>query len=556
MIVATANNGVGVYATHVYSAAAVHDIVVTATDKDGGVGSVVHKINVAEISTEGLQNVIDETVASGEDAVIELEATSNSDLGSIIGSASQLTVDSGTFDIVVDMDGGNFHGQSINLPSGVNLVLQDGSLEGASPALTVTAGNVVVTGVTFTNVTDAPTILVHGGHLTLRGSTVEETTGGNQAGIEITGGTVDLGSTADPGANTFVVHQTGQAIRNTGSAMVTSIGNAFQGNDGISVTTVTSPFDIEDQIQHALDAGAGGVVEYVVDNVYVTQQSGSIQRGVDAVVGGGTVHVQQGNFAAYDAGDKLLTLAFQAGPVVRQEQDTLDASLRTVVVTGTNQDDNIHFGQGKASGAVDVSVNGVATGRFQPTGRLVAFGQAGNDDIQVTGGTVLSAWLYGDAGNDRLKGGAGHDAIFGGDGDDLLIGKSGRDLMIGGAGADRIIGNADDDILIAGATTFDLVAGSHSNVAHEQSIFDVMAEWTSDRDYEIRVANLTGDDSATADRQNGDTFLNAATVSDDDEKDVLTGSAGSDWFFMDAQQDRATDLKDEIFANDLDFILS
>lgn len=87
---------------------------------------------------------------------------------------------------------------------------------------------------------------------------------------------------------------------------------------------------------------------------------------------------------------------------------------------------------------------------------------------------------------------------------------------------------------------------------------DVLSDWTSDRDYEIRVANLsngTGSDN----RQNGNTFLRSggdATIFEDDDEDVLTGSAGSDWFFMDTQQDRATDLKDEIFANDLDFILS
>lgn len=46
-----------------------------------------------------------------------------------------------------------------------------------------------------------------------------------------------------------------------------------------------------------------------------------------------------------------------------------------------------------------------------------------------------------------------------------------------------------------------------------------------------------------------------ATVFDDDVKDVLTGSTGLGAFFDD-DLDRSTDLKDEIFANDLDFILS
>jgi hypothetical protein len=45
-------------------------------------------------------------------------------------------------------------------------------------------------------------------------------------------------------------------------------------------------------------------------------------------------------------------------------------------------------------------------------------------------------------------------------------------------------------------------------------------------------------------------------VSNDGSRDVLTGSSGLDWFFFDPDQDgdRATDLKDEVFADDLEWI--
>ena len=107
--------------------------------------------------------------------------------------------------------------------------------------------------------------------------------------------------------------------------------------------------------------------------------------------------------------------------------------------------------------------------RFSPTGRIVAFGGAGDDDIQVAGNISLPAWLYGEAGNDRLKGGASNDVLLGGAGDDFLAGDSGRDLLIGGTGADRILGNAGDDILIAGTTDFD---------ANEAALALIMQEWT------------------------------------------------------------------------------
>jgi hypothetical protein len=41
-----------------------------------------------------------------------------------------------------------------------------------------------------------------------------------------------------------------------------------------------------------------------------------------------------------------------------------------------------------------------------------------------------------------------------------------------------------------------------------------------------------------------------------DQCPVLTGSAGIDWFFFDEDNDRATDLKDEVFLDDLEWILA
>lgn len=193
-------------------------------------------------------------------------------------------------------------------------------------------------------------------------------------------------------------------------------------------------------------------------------------------------------------------------------------------------------------------LNGVTLGVFTPTGRLIAYGLEGNDNIQVSGSIALSAWLYGGPGNDRLKGGAGHDVLFGGEGDDLLVGGSGRDLLVGGNGADRIVGNADDDIMLAGHLHF---------ADMDAAISAIMSEWASERDYQTRVANLSG--AGAGERLNGDFFLKVGeTVLDDegDSEDVLTGGAGDDWFFFNSSEDRATDLKDEAFADDWDWIMA
>jgi Ca2+-binding RTX toxin-like protein len=150
--------------------------------------------------------------------------------------------------------------------------------------------------------------------------------------------------------------------------------------------------------------------------------------------------------------------------------------------------------------------------------RVIVWAGAGNDDVRAAGNIGLSVWLFGEAGNDRLKGGAGDDVLVGGAGDDLLIGGSGRDLLIGGLGSDQLTGNADDDILIAGTTDYD---------ARVNALSAIMAEWTRGAaDYAQRINHLEQGGGL-----NGAFLLNDTTVHDDGSVDRLTGSAGRDWFF-------------------------
>jgi PKD repeat protein len=223
------------------------------------------------------------------------------------------------------------------------------------------------------------------------------------------------------------------------------------------------------------------------------------------------------------------------------------------VIGGTTGDDALRLQSMGNTGAVRAELNGVSIASIGNVSRIIVYGQEGDDDLQAGGDVRQSVWLYGDAGNDRLKGGAGEDVLIGGDGDDLLSGGSGRDLLIGGNGSDRIVGNADDDIMIAGWTRFDhrLDALSH-----------IMLEWSSSRSYLDRIANLSGVDSGEifANRKNANFYLvvgrspEDATVAGDDAADLLTGSAGLDWFLFSVGEDKATDLKDEAFADILDWL--
>ncbi|HET9218893.1 MAG TPA: PKD domain-containing protein, partial [Terriglobia bacterium] len=181
--------------------------------------------------------------------------------------------------------------------------------------------------------------------------------------------------------------------------------------------------------------------------------------------------------------------------------DPCDPNKTALVVGGTAADDTIHFSPGGNSGDIVVHINGVSQGVFRPTGHIIVYGQAGDDDIQVAGSIVLEAWLFGDAGNDRLKSGAGASILMGGDGDDFLNGGSGRSILIGGRGKDRLVGASGDDILIGGDTVYEGSA---------LVLCALVEEWNSGENYETRVARLR-------------LLLNATTVLDDGEVDMLTG---------------------------------
>jgi filamentous hemagglutinin family protein len=84
------------------------------------------------------------------------------------------------------------------------------------------------------------------------------------------------------------------AVDNT---RVDARGAVFAADSGGHEVTVVDGFAIEDRVTHALDASGRGLVTWQQGNVYVTQSSGSIQRGVNAASAGETVHVASGTFA-------------------------------------------------------------------------------------------------------------------------------------------------------------------------------------------------------------------------------------------------------------------
>jgi hypothetical protein len=166
---------------------------------------------------------------------ITLQATTQQAANDVMAAVNALSAPAQPVTITVDLVGGNFTGVTASPPANVTLVFENGTFNGHSPALTVTSGVVIVLNCTLTNSTDAPTILVTGGHLTLRNDMIQESTGFAQVAVLVAGGTTDLGTAADPGGNTFNVNGTGTLVRNDTATPVSTFGNTWEVN-GVGAT--------------------------------------------------------------------------------------------------------------------------------------------------------------------------------------------------------------------------------------------------------------------------------------------------------------------------------
>jgi Ca2+-binding RTX toxin-like protein len=149
-----------------------------------------------------------------------------------------------------------------------------------------------------------------------------------------------------------------------------------------------------------------------------------------------------------------------------------------------------------------------------PTGRLIAYGQDGHDEISAHDNLGLAAILYGGEGNDELTSGSGNDLLLGGNGNDNLTGASGNDFLIGGAGADRIVGASGHDVLVAGEV---------ASYFTPDDLLLIAQQWATNRTAADDFADEVFDELAEG-------------------LDKLTGASGADWFIV-SLNDKLTDFK-------------
>lgn len=166
-----------------------------------------------------------------------------------------------TFDNVVVKNSG----YSSNTGTGVAMVLKTRGVSGDSSDYTRAPASLQSVNITGGSIEDS----VSG----LRVETLNNGAGG-QSAVTISGGTRFRNNVTD-----ITVGQTNVDAR----------GAVFVG--------AADGFAIEDRVTHALDTTGRGLVTWEAGNVYVTQSSGSVQRGADVSSSGGTINVAAGTYA-------------------------------------------------------------------------------------------------------------------------------------------------------------------------------------------------------------------------------------------------------------------
>jgi hypothetical protein len=180
-------------------------------------------------------------------------ATVSSPWNVIPDSTSSFEIDA-PVTFVLTLAQGSYQDLKLSTQPNVTLVVVGGgqvgtvngtTIVGHSPAVDVDGGNVILANLDLTTATDAPTVLVTGGDLTVRDSTVEGSTSYSDPAIAVSGNsTVDLGTPNSPGGNTITVAGTAPPIQSTGTNVILTQGSTFQAS-GTTVypaatTTLTS----------------------------------------------------------------------------------------------------------------------------------------------------------------------------------------------------------------------------------------------------------------------------------------------------------------------------
>jgi Ca2+-binding RTX toxin-like protein len=223
----------------------------------------------------------------------------------------------------------------------------------------------------------------------------------------------------------------------------------------------TLAFNGADVVEHFTFAAKGNHMLFSRDVGNVTMDTVGVERVELATFGGGDT-VTINNLASTAVREIAIDLASSSDPTAG------NGAADTIIVKGTNQDDNIQI---NAIGN-DIDVSGLAADvrishSEAANDRLIVHAGQGNDTVTASTGLAPLIQLeeHGEAGNDQLTGGDGNDTLFGGDGNDTIEGGKGADVMFGRGGDDVFTWDpGDGSDTIEGGDGFDTMAFNGADV--------------------------------------------------------------------------------------------
>ncbi len=165
-------------------------------------------------------------------------------------------------------------------------------------------------------------------------------------------------------------------------------------------------------------------------------------------------------------------------PPVLQMPPPATAELRGSRLLVSGSDDAEDILVFRSGSRIVVSINKTSFGFDRKKVKSISIDAGGGDDSVIIGHGIIGAYVFGNAGNDRiaggdgddtLVGGAGNDTLEGNGGNDVLRGCGGRDILRGGPGNDRLSGGAGDDLLDGGSGDDTLIGGEGADMIKRSS---------------------------------------------------------------------------------------
>jgi hypothetical protein len=192
-------------------------------------------------------------------------------------------------------------------------------------------------------------------------------------------------------------------------------------------------------------------------------------------------------------------------------------------VIGGSDDD--HVGIKRAKGKLEVKADFIPgkSRAFDAAAvhSIISYLGAGNDHLDISKEATMPAVIHGGRGDDHLASGGGAAALLGDEGDDQLVGQTGSNILIGGPGRDALVAARGGDVLIGGSTNAD---------KDDHTLMAAAVAWASPAPYTLRASSIDA----------------LFVVTDDGNRDGLTGGSGQDLFYDGADDRLKGSKRDEL----------